>query len=538
MTACKQVWLGCFVVLAAAMCPPAASAIAPDSPEVRKILDKAFEYLATANDGRLGGKCLIGLAFLKDGKPEDHPKVDAAIKACQAAAKPAAAEIKTDIYSTGIAIIFLCSVNSSKYSAEIIKFRDSLEARQKSHGGWGYPEKETGDTSMTQYGVLAYWEMSKVGFPTSLESTERVANWLLRTQAPEGNWGYQGKEAEGRARLELVKQDSARLGMSAAGLGATYMVADLLGFGDAVAVHDASLPLALKPIRKGQPKTARTKKVELRHVRNAQDQGREWMTENFAIETPSWNYYYLYALERYQSFLEAAEGRSVKDPRWYNEGYAFLKRNQDPTGSWKAETAGMEAVDTAFACLFLLRSTKKAIDKSKSYGEGALLAGRGLPDDTQLVRIRGGQIVSRKADLTAKQLLDVLSAPDHILFTAVAIDVEFIRDQVAAAPEAERAQYVTRLRKLVAGGVADARLAAVESLGMLRDVRSGEALIAALDDPDWRVVVAADTALQTIGRSLSPSGLTDEPDDKARTAAKQRWKQWYVAIRPDAQFPN
>jgi hypothetical protein len=59
----------------------------------------------------------------------------------------------------------------------------------------------------------------------------------------------------------------------------------------------------------------------------------------------------------------------------------------------------------------------------------------------------------------------------------------------------------------------------------------------ALDDPDWQVVLAADEGLQFIGRKIAPS-LGEKPDDQARTAAVQRWKQWYLAVRPDAEFDN
>jgi HEAT repeat protein len=97
---------------------------------------------------------------------------------------------------------------------------------------------------------------------------------------------------------------------------------------------------------------------------------------------------------------------------------------------------------------------------------------------------------------------------------------------------------VARLRLLAGSGVADARLAAVRILGELRDLDSSETLIAALADDDWRVVVAADESLRLIGRAVSPSPLGEKPDDKARSAAAQRWKQWYVTIRPDAQFEN
>jgi hypothetical protein len=524
-------------LLAGAIAPPGAHAVTPDSPEVRKVLDKAFAYLSTAAEGRLGGKCLIGLAFLKDGKDESHPKIAEAVTACQNAAKPDAEQINADIYSTGIAIIFLCSLDPSKYGTEIQKLRDSLELRQKSHGGWGYADKPTGDTSMTQYAVLAYWEMSKVGYQPRLESTERVANWLLRTQDPGGNWGYQGKGAEGRIGFDLVKQDSARPGMTAAGLGATYMCADMLGLGEVVAQQDASLPPAVRSIRKGQPQQARTRKVDVRRVRQAQDRGREWMKKNYAIDVPNFPYYYLYALERYQSFLEAAEGKFLKEPRWYNEGFGWLKKEQQDDGSWH-DTDGLDAVNTAFATLFLLRSTKKAIERSRSYGEAALAAGRGLPPDVEEVRIRGAQVVSKKLDLPAAEVIEILLRPDHESFAASLADVDYLAAQIAVSDEKAKRELLARLRTVVRSGTGDARLSATKVLGKLRDLDSSPTLIAALDDPDWRVVLAADEALRNIGRSLAPSNLSDKIDKAARAKAVTQWKQWYVTIRPDAQFDH
>ena len=523
--------VGLFAVFIA-LAPPAARAVTPDSPEVRKVLDKAFAYMSTATDGRLGGKCLIGLAFLKDGKDESHPKIADAVTACKNATQGDAEQIKTDIYSTGIAIIFLCSLDPSKYSTEIQKLRDSLEVRQKSHGGWGYPDKPAGDTSMTQYAVLAYWEMSKVGYQPRLESTERVANWLLRTQDPVGNWGYQGKEAEGRIGFDLVKQDSARPGMAAAGLGATYMVADILGLGEVVAEQDASLPPSVRSIRKGQPQQARTRKVEVRRVRQAQDRGREWMKKNYAIDVPNFPYYYLYALERYQSFLEAAEGKFLKEPRWYNEGYAWLKKQQQDDGSWH-DTDGLDAVNTAFATLFLLRSTKKAIERSKSYGEAALAAGRGLPADAEQVRVRGSQVVSKKLDLPAGELIEILLQPDHASFAAALADIDYLVAQISTAEAKSKGELLGRLRSVVRSGTGDARLSATKVLGKLRDLESGPTLVAALNDPDWRVVLAADEALRQLGRSLSPSGLGEKADKATRAKAIDQWKQWYVTIRPD-----
>ena len=143
---------------------------------------------------------------------------------------------------------------------------------------------------------------------------------------------------------------------------------------------------------------ALTNKVNQRFLIAAQDRGRDWYRENYKIDPAGFTHYYLYALERYQSFYEAAEGRIVKEPKWYNDGYVWLKNNQEENGSWKQSTEGLDAVNTAFGILFLLRSTKKAIERAKSFGDGAMLAGRGLPGDPMAVRSAAGRSSSSASD--------------------------------------------------------------------------------------------------------------------------------------------
>ena len=88
------------------------------------------------------------------------------------------------------------------------------------------PERETGDTSMTQYGVLSSWEATQAGFTVPIESIEGVATWLLRTQDPSGGFGYQGNVGNGGG---LVQQSDVKLSMTAAGLGSLCICASLLG---------------------------------------------------------------------------------------------------------------------------------------------------------------------------------------------------------------------------------------------------------------------------------------------------------------------
>jgi hypothetical protein len=527
--------------------PHSASAVTPESPEVKVVIDKALKYLETADDNRLGGKCLIALAFLKNGSDETHPKVAAAVEGCLATTKNEPANIQTDLYSTGVAIIFLCTLNPSKYAPEILKLRDSLIHRQKPHGGWGYPgppHPETGDTSMTQYAILAYWEISKVGLGLDIPSTEKVGNWLLRTQAPEGNWGYQGKEGtltaeDGkRPKLELIKQDSNRASMTAAGTGCMFMVADLLKLSELNSERDAKLPPALRLIRKGGAQAALSDKVDARLVKAAQERGKSWMQKNAKIEQKYFQMYYLYGYERYQSFSEASDGKFFKEPRWYNEGFAFLKKEQQADGSWKSDHPGLDVPDTAFAALFLLRSTKKAIERSKAYGEATMNAGRGVPANSENVAIRGGKIVPTKVNVTAPQLVEILHLPEHKAYTAVVGDLELLRERLVVMTPAEQTPLLARLRGLVTTGVADSRLSAVRILGQMRDLSAAEVLIAALDDPDWRVVLAADESLRSLGRIVSPSTLGEKPNSAIRAETVQTWKRWLLTIRPDAEFLN
>lgn len=141
----------------------------------------------------------------------------AAVEACQSfkAGNPEGKQVGNEyVYSAGLAVVFLCELNPSKYQAEIHYFLTSLQAVQRPYGGWGYPLDnkdfgKTADTSMTQYGVLASWEAKRHGFVVPIDSIERVCGWLMRTQDPSGGWSYQGTDPgnESSTEVRLVKQD-------------------------------------------------------------------------------------------------------------------------------------------------------------------------------------------------------------------------------------------------------------------------------------------------------------------------------------------
>jgi hypothetical protein len=78
----------------------------------------------------------------------------------------------------------------------------------------------------------------------------------------------------------------------------------------------------------------------------------------------------------------------------------------------------------------------------------------------------------------------------------------------------------------------------VKVLSRVKDLDSAPALIAALDDPDWQIVLAADEGLRFMGRKTKSVTLRDQTDDKARAAAVSHWKAWYTTLEPDAEFSN
>ncbi len=532
----RTMMIGLAICICASARP--ARAVTPDSPEVQQLLDRAFSFLDAAKpEGRLGAKCLVGLCYLKHGETEAHAAVKDAADACVHDAKnPDGIEI----YDNGLAIIFLCELNSSKYQAEINSFLKSLRAKQRRQGGWGYisnPQfKTTGDTSMTQYGVLASWEARRHGFVVPIESIEGVCMWLMRTQDPTGGWGYQGVDPGQFATGEFrrVKQSDVHEGLSAAGLGSTYICADLLGLNvfPKQDEEDANLPPALKQVRTDvdQDKVL-TQKITADQLRNTQELGRRWWSGNYKIESKRFQDYYLYALERMQSFYELAAGLHIAEPGWYNDGVRLLKLTQQADGSWDSGNK-IIVPDTCFGILFLLRSTKKSIEKTKGYESGLAAGGQGLPRDLSEVHVREGQIVAKPITGSLAALIDVLGHPESHDFRALADDPQDIIRQLGEADAPTRETHLSLLRRMALHGPAESRLAAVRVLAGVRDIGSAPTLIAALSDGQWKVVYIADQGLRFLSRRVGVTTISELPDEPDRRNAIKSWKTWYASVRP------
>lgn len=506
-------------------------AVKPDSDEVRAMVARALEHLAEQEDDRLGAHCLAGMAFLKNGAGPEHPIVQRAVRICrQASNQPPPID---DVYSNGLAVIFLCELDPEAYEREIGRYLASLYARQKPHGGWGYDRLDTGDTSQTQYAVLGLWTAHRSGVRVNAEAVRRGLDWLMRTQDPSGTWGYQGKDPGGPER---VRQSNVSVTMLAAGLGSTLMCAHMFGITKTLeedrVKEELDLPPAVTRVidrKESAPPLGGGSQIDRERLAETIRLAREWMDKNYTIEASSYPYYYLYALERYKSFDEIVTGEREESPAWYQDGFEYLTRNQSEDGGWRYGGGGAMA-DAAFGILFLIRSTQKSL-RPGGIGEGLLVGGRGLPENLATASIQEGRLITDETAESVDELLSVLEDPDHPRYEELLDDPRGLWGlNIAEVTD----QDVPRLRRLVRGGEPVARVLAVQALATRDDLDDVPTFLYALTDPDRRVVLAARDALRRVSRRTDGFGLGDAFTDRQRHAAIQQWRAWYLTLRPEA----
>jgi hypothetical protein len=512
------------------------SAYTTTSPEVRQMVDRAVGFLETASEGRPGGQAVIGLALLKNQAPPTDPVVVAAAAAVQKAVRGSDLAY-FDIYSTGLSIIFLISLDSDKYRSEIDALLQSLLYRQKPHGGWGYPDKPTGDTSMTQYGVLSIWEARQKGFQIPQQSIQAVTRWLLQTQDPSGAWGYQGYPS---TTFQPIPQSEIRHSLAAAGLGSVYICADLLSMNQVAEPQGQGVPAALKEISRRDLVSGMDVRMTVSTdlIRATQQRGNGWFQAEYRIDPPREAYYYLYALERYGSFRELAEGRGGKDPakvegpQWYNDGVEFLRKTQETDGGWDTASQCGKPVNTAFGVLFLLRSAQKSIRRARGFGPGTLVGGRGALGAV----VDAPKEDRRTAPISAFEALRAAmeqQEPD-------AQNMDAVIERIDQLPPKESQLFVSenqqKLRQLAGDPSPEKRVAAIMMLSRAGDFDNVPVLILALRDRNTDVMIAAREGLRRMSRKLDDFGPPNQPTDRDRDEAVERWKAWYHAIRPDTEF--
>ncbi|HUY36138.1 MAG TPA: prenyltransferase/squalene oxidase repeat-containing protein [Pirellulales bacterium] len=523
----------------------AAAGLSPDSPEVREAVAKGLAFLETQNGGAMGGQALLGLTMVKSGARLDHPKIREAVATIKGSLAGGVEKLNSDVYSVGVSIMFLVAVNPKEHRYEIEALVRWLHLKQKEYGAWGYPldgpNGKTCDTSMTQFAAMGLWEAAdQAEVDTPPEVWERLAKWLLRTQDPNGGFGYQGVES---GKLgERVRQPSTLHSMTCAGMCSLYICKDQLGMSRLRRRSNDDTPAALRPLENDDQNPSRVKtRLEVKLVQKARADGNHWMSANFTIEKPKgWLHYYMYALERYETFRQM-ETDGPPDTAWYDRGARFLLKTQGANGSWESEAKNPH--DTSFALLFLLRSTKKSLERSKlRFREGILAGGRGVPAAGEL-RLRDGKVVVKPAAAAFDRWAAILETPASAEKASAekngaeyAQAVEALADLAESGDRRTLDQHAALLRRLAGGAHREARLAAVRACGRSRNLDHVPTLIGLLEDADIEVALTARDALRVISRRLDAFGFDARGGATARKEAIERWKTWYRSLRPDAEL--
>ncbi len=154
-----------------------------------------------------------------------------------------------------------------------------------------------------------------------------------------------------------------------------------------------------------------------------------------------WLFYYRYSEERYESFVEVLNGKGrEKSPAWYNAGVTELMRLQDADGAWGTSSIDFcpPEVCTAFAMLYMIRSTQKTIAKMN---EGFQIGGYRLPSDASTVKRVGDKIVSEET-ATVEGLLEILekNKSDNVEISMVPENLVLSKDR----PNAKRKSVACR----------------------------------------------------------------------------------------------
>ncbi len=533
------------VAIASLLSLPRTHAYTPDDPQVVAMVERGMAFLekspkraANLVNEYEGGHILVGYAAYKVTGDKDHPLVKEGLKLALQRAEDCQTRPKAIhyiVYDASMAAIFLADMDAVQYRTQLLKIRDFLKLAQKSHGGFGYLESPSGDTSQTQYAMLALWAMhkSEVDVPQSL--VEPTLRYLMMTQDPTGGWGYQAIMPSGG---QLVKQESVSKSLSTAGICGTLIGADILGMlGRRTPVEDdpdipkafTRVDLVQKDREKAKERSGSIKQDELQFtVSKAGD----WLRVNpYAPVGKGWLYYFRYSEERYESFLEVMNGKGKdKSPAWYDAGVNELKRLQDTQGAWGTLNSDFcpPEVCTAFAILYLIRSTQKTIAKMN---EGMLAGGYGLPSNAGSVKRVGNRIVSDET-ASVDGLLEMMEKNN-----TDNVEVGLLPENLALSkdPNVRKAQ-VARLARLLSTKDWKSRRIAAKLLGRSEDINQVPELIYALTDADPEVPVLAEESLRLLTRRLTVQLVdVDSTPEQKRTAAAQ-WRAWYISMRPDYVF--
>jgi hypothetical protein len=543
-----------FLAIAGPLAQVRAQKYDPEHPVVKELVSKGMAYLTSSGSKPAGGaQSVVGTDMLTaytiykvDGDP-GHPIVESGVRQAKGYVDgitgSGARYTPKAVYELSVACMLLASVDVDAYSPQLIKARDFFIRIQQSTGGFGYIDgshKDTSsDISQTQYVLLAFWTMSQLGIEIPEDRIVRVIAYLLEAQIKNpstnmhGGWPYQFEP--GASNQNSVSTCS----LTAAGLSSILIAGDTLGlYRNRLAEaeeEDGLIPVAFKRIVPESEKPQKGASFDRARIDASVNLGLLFNRNN-PYQRLTWHYYYLYSLERFESFLEIANRKQIKSPDWYNAEVERLRAAQGKDGSWGGGDADLDPAlgpqaSTCFAILFLIRSTQKAIGDLK---EGVVRGWAALPEDISAVTMVNGKPVNKTEATSIDDALKMLEDDKSAQGEDRLVDEKILFSK----DPARRKDELNRFARLLRSRDYQARRVAAKVLGRSDDLDMVPELVFALSDPDAVVCRNAETSLRLISRRLDKYHIPKEGaiSDQQRIVARREWQTWFLALRPDYIF--
>jgi len=484
------------------------------------------------------------------GKPKKEPELQALIDrfAKEADEKPNAYTQQDGTYAIAVTVSLLIADDAGAHERLIRKLVAQIIANQRSNGCWTYPSgnPERGDTSQTQYIVLALWDAAMAGVEIPPRVWDSVLDWQIRTQDTKGEGGPGGFVYQPQSIPEQGKQvdqggEIATMGV--AGLSTMLICQGQLpalkkrGNARVMLIDELIRPAVDDPDEKGY-----ILKVQPEMLHRSVDAAEAWVRKNSIFQGPFKDVhkvnYYLYGYERVAA-LRKYMGMPLKGDDWYHNGASVLVKSQKPDGSWALGAHWNEVADTAFALLFLGKTMEKKLSKiNVEILQRSLAIGGsgGLPtaDGSS-----GGSAFQRQYDRYKTQptssiddLVKILEDPDKVVEEEASAQVE----QLTADQLKELVQKVggdtRKLRQWAYDKRPEARKAALTALSRTRDPRYVPILVDALNEKDAGIYTTAREGLRFVSRNIEVFGL---PEAEKRTpdklkAAVGRVQEWFKSL--------
>ncbi len=372
------------------------------SPELQKAIDKAIdtgvEWLKgeQSPNGALGGVtasgdihheigtgALAGLALLAGGVARGESSVDTLYAYLVAKDKLFASAGGRSTYDTGILLMFLTAYwrgeepkaegprtrpgrpakNPCELPADAKRWLQELtnwlvRVRKPATATWGYPAHRD-DHSNTQYAFLGLRAARDCGAKVPSQVFIQAAKTFMERQEPEGPKVPRiVKSTDPNMSDYVVGHDRAR--------GWSYMPQPFLATGSMTTSGIAVLAICHDALTRPERSSLYDSKME-RELTGSVADGFAWLDKHWSVRDnpglgPGWHLYYLYGLERACVY----GGHDLLGRHdWYVEGAQVLVQMQAGDGRWSTGTMdsgkvflGSDVVDTAWAILFLARSTR------------------------------------------------------------------------------------------------------------------------------------------------------------------------------------